>query len=316
MAYSSQALPVPDGPTYLTTAGCETYMEYKKGFKFRHFCMFELLDNPAATDALRMYYRDILQVAQTYRKGTILCDIHYRASSDWGALVGYDPDQLDEISLRIMEFYQQLVDEHASADTPVLISNCIGPRGDAYQTNPKLTEQSAQDYHSAQINLLAGAGADLVTGLTLNSVPEAIGITRAAQQAGVPVVIAFTLDRTARLKTGPTLKQAIEQVDAATGSGPAYYMLNCIHPDDFEPALEPGDWIRRLNGIRPNASAMGKGILCKLDHLEQGDPVELGQQMGDLARRFPHISVWGGCCGTDAVHIGEICRNVVAVRNI
>lgn len=308
--------PQPNGPIYLTSGGCETYMEYKKGFKFRHFSMFELMDNPDAELVLRDYYRDILDVARTHNTGMILDDIHYRASPDWGAMLGYDPDQLVEINLRIMDFYKQLLDEYTTLQTPVLISACIGPRGDAYEQNLEITAQSSQDYHAPQIKLLADSGADLVTGLTLNSVPEAIGITRAAQQAGIPVVISFTVDETAKLQSGPTLREAIQQVDVETDNGPAYYMLNCTHPNDFLPAFEPGEWVKRLNGIRPNASALDKGVLCKLGHLEDGDPQELGQQMGDLARRFPHISVWGGCCGTDAVHIGEICKNVMAARGV
>jgi hypothetical protein len=27
----------------------------------------------------------------------------------------------------------------------------------------------------------------------------------------------------------------------------------------------------------------------------RADPVELGRQMGALARRYPHMDVWGGC---------------------
>jgi methionine synthase I (cobalamin-dependent) len=36
--------------------------------------------------------------------------------------------------------------------------------------------------------------------------------------------------------------------------------------------------------------------------------------MADLAQRFPHIHVWGGCCGTDGRHIGEIARQVGEIR--
>ena len=33
----------------------------------------------------------------------------------------------------------------------------------------------------------------------------------------------------------------------------------------------------RMRSVRPNASKMEKLALCKLGHLEDGDPVELGQ---------------------------------------
>jgi methionine synthase I (cobalamin-dependent) len=59
---------------------------------------------------------------------------------------------------------------------------------------------------------------------------------------------------------------------------------------------------------------MDKISLCKLGHLEDGDPAELGRQMGALAKRHPHLDVWGGCCGTWETHLDEIARNVKAVR--
>ena len=45
--------------------------------------------------------------------------------------------------------------------------------------------------------------------------------------------------------------------------------------------------------------------------LDPGNPEELGAQYGDLLRRFPHINVLGGCCGTDHRHLERIslaCR--------
>ena len=85
--------------------------------------------------------------------------------------------------------------------------------------------------------------------------------------------------------------------------------------NDFAPALEEGTWIHRLGGLVPNAVALEKETVCPQDHLEDGDPVELGLQMGALARRFPHINVWGGCCGTDARQLREICKAVTEARS-
>ena len=46
--------------------------------------------------------------------------------------------------------------------------------------------------------------------------------------------------------------------------------------------------------------------------LDDGNPLELGAQYGDLLRRHPHINVLGGCCGTDHRHIEEIARACTA----
>ncbi len=63
-------------------------------------------------------------------------------------------------------------------------------------------------------------------------------------------------------------------------------MINCTHPTELEPGLSSGAWAGRLGGFLPNAVAMETLDLCKLGHLEDGDPEELGGQMASLARRF------------------------------
>ena len=66
---------------------------------------------------------------------------------------------------------------------------------------------------------------------------RAIGVARAACAAGIPAVISFTVETDGRLRSGMPLGAAIEACDAATGSYPAYYMVNCAHPTHFrEPA--------------------------------------------------------------------------------
>ena len=47
-----------------------------------------------------------------------------------------------------------------------------------------------------------------------------------------------------------------------------------------------------------------------------GDPQELGMLMGELGRRYAHIDIWGGCCGTWDTHLDEIARNVRSAREL
>ena len=152
--------------------------------------------------------------------------------------------------------------------------------------------------------------------MTFNSVPEAVGVARAAARLDLPLCISFTLDsETSRLRSGPTLREAIEATDHEAGDArPDFYGVNCSHPFEFLPALEAGDWIRRIRMIRPNASAKDKVELCQIGHLEEGDPVELGRLMGDLASRYPHIDIWGGCCGAWEKHLEQIVRQVKLAR--
>ena len=95
----------------------------------------------------------------------------------------------------------------------MVISGCIGPRGDGYDPSEALSAQDAERYHGQQIEWFADTQADFVTALTLTHVEEAIGITRAAQATGIPVVISFTLDTDGRLPSGTTLGDAIVEQD-------------------------------------------------------------------------------------------------------
>lgn len=308
------ALPQRAGKLMAAAGGFETWMQYVDGFELRHFCGFELLNDARGVSCLGDYHRKVVEAAVANGFGMINEGLHYRASRDWGELVGYSRAALAEINIRGIEFYRAFAREYASPDTPMLVGGVVGPRGDAYNIGRMPDAAEAEDYHSEQVMTFRDAGVDLVTAMTFSSVEEAIGVARAATSANLPVVISFFVAPGGRLKGGETLEAAITRVDAATGNAPEYYMINCTHPTEFEPGLAPGAWTARLGGFLPNAVAMETLDLCKLGHLEDGDPGELGAQLASLARRFPHANVWGGCCGTDSRHIGQITRQVSAVR--
>ena len=61
----------------------------------------------------------------------------------------------------------------------------------------------------------------MVTALTMTYAEEAIGIARAAADAGLPVAISFTVETDGRLPSGQALGDAIETVDAETDRAPA-----------------------------------------------------------------------------------------------
>ncbi len=142
-----------------------------------------------------------------------------------------------------------------------------------------------------------------------NGCEEAIGIVRAAQSVRMPVVISFTVETDGRLPTGQALKDAIAQVDAATGNAPAYYMINCAHPTHFAGVLMVGEpWLDRIRGIRANASTKSHAQLNESAELDDGNPEELGSQYRELRDRLQYLNVLGGCCGTDHRHVEAICK--------
>lgn len=300
-----------EGVFYLAEGGQETEIMYRHGHDLPEFAMYPLLDNRAAMADLKLMYERVLDAAAEHGFVALISGLDYRGSPDWGGKLGYSRSALADALLGSIGFLRDVALPYQSGGDKVLIGGIVGPRGDAYSLNRTITAEEAEEYHSFQLEVLKQAAVDVVTAMTFNNVPEAVGVARAAATFCLPISIAFTLDGNHRLKSGPSVKEAIEAVDAATGDArPDFYGINCSHPLEFEPALEAGDWILRVRSLRPNASAMDKIALCKIGHLEDGDPVDLGRRMGALSRRYPHIDVWGGCCGTWAPHLHEIARNI------
>lgn len=50
---------------------------------------------------------------------------------------------------------------------------------------------------------------------------------RAAAAIGLPVGLSLSLTTESRLRSGPTLREAIETIDERTGGGAAWFGTNC-----------------------------------------------------------------------------------------
>jgi len=306
--------PQEEGRFYLSEGGVETEILYKYGFELPQFAVFPLLDNPEAVSKMQGMYRSYLDVVAKHGMSALIGGLDYRASPDWGDLLGYSPEGLSEANHKSIAFLREVADEYVSDVPEILIQGLIGPRGDAYDRNQSITADEAEDYHSVQLTTLKEANVDLALAITFNNIPESIGVARAAAKIGVPIAISLSLDSTSKLNTGPSLKEAITTIDTETDQTPEFFSINCSHPVEYEPAIEKGTWIKRVRGVRPNASKMEKIALCQIGHLEEGDPVDLGELCGDLARRYPHMDIWGGCCGTWDTHLDEIAKNILAAQ--
>jgi S-methylmethionine-dependent homocysteine/selenocysteine methylase len=299
------SLPQLGSDVFLTDGGIETDLIFNRGIELPDFASFVLHDDPSAEAVVRDYFLAYLQIAATEGFGLVLETLTWRASSDWGPPLGYDDARLRATNERAVEFLRDLRDREAGS--PMVVSGCIGPRGDAYSDLGTGDVDAAERYHRPQVEVLAGSGVDLVTALTITNPAEAIGIARAARAVGIPVVISFTVETDGALPTGMSLRDAIVEVDAATDAAPAYYMVNCAHPDHFGDQFAVTDaTIERVRGVRANASRMSHAELDESEVLDDGDPTELGGQLAGLHAHASHVTVLGGCCGTDHRHIAAI----------
>jgi S-methylmethionine-dependent homocysteine/selenocysteine methylase len=299
-----ERLPQLDGGLFLTDGGLETTLIFYEAWDLPRFEAFVLLDSERGRKTLRDYFDRYVPMAIAASAGFILESPTWRANPDWGAKVGYGKEALAANNRTAIEFLLELRDRYETPASPTVVSGAIGPRGDGYDPGTVMSVGEAAAYHSFQIGLFRDAGADLVSAFTMTNSNEAQGIALAAKGADMPCVISFTVETDGRLPAGETLAEAIERVDAASGEAPAYYMINCAHPTHFDHVLDAGGaWTKRLRGLRANSSRCSHAELDNAPELDIGHPHELGGQYADLLRRFPHINVLGGCCGTDHRHV-------------
>lgn len=293
---------------FVTDGGLETELVFHDGIDLPCFAAFPLLDDPDTRERLLRYYDGYLDIAREHGAGFVIETPTWRANPDWAGQLGYSAEQLDAANRAAVALAEQVRAAATADGISAVVSGCVGPRGDGYDAGDAMTPEDAERYHAVQIGTFADTTADQITAITMTNAEEAIGVVRAASAAGIPAAISFTVETDGRLPTGQPLPEAIEQVDAATDNGAAYFMVNCAHPTHFEDALEhDGAWRQRLVGLRANASAKSHAELDEATELDEGDPTDLAARHAALRDRLPAVTVLGGCCGTDARHVSAIC---------
>jgi homocysteine S-methyltransferase len=306
------ALPQLSGDVYLTDAGVETDLIFNHGVEIREFAAHTLLPTAEGRAALTRYFEGFVGLARDMNTGFILDSVTWKAHAHWAKNLGVDPGELRAANEDSLRFTAELRARHSANSKPIVLNAVIGPRGDAYRPEVTISMDAAETYFSAQLGWLAATEADMVTALTFNQASEAAGLARAARAVGMPAVISFTVETNGALPTGQSLAEAIAQVDEATTSYPAYYMINCAHPDHFAGVLADAPWARRIRGVRANASRKSHAELDAAPELDPGDPRELASQYRELAERIPWLNVFGGCCGSDLRHVTAIARALPA----
>jgi len=307
MTIYRNALPQLGQKLFLSDGGLETTLIFHDGIDLPHFASFVLMRDDEGIDTLQNYYCSYLDIASKSGAGFILETPTWRANADWGTRLGYDTAALADVNRDSIGLLERLRERYADQVGPIVISGNIGPRGDGYVIDGVMSASEAADYHAEQIRTFASTNADMVCAITLTYVEEAIGIVNASAAHGMPVAIGFTTETDGRLPSGQGLREAIEEVDAATNGAAAYFMVNCAHTEHFDAALQAGEgWTARVRGIRANASRLSHAELDEAEELDDGDPGEFGRLYSRLRDRLPQLTVFGGCCGTDHRHIGEV----------
>lgn len=297
---------IDDSRVTLADAGMETYLIYREGIDLPQFASFTALATPEGRAALQRYYQPIIDVAARDRRTLLLDSATWRASADWGSLLGCSDSALDEANAAAVAFVADLR-AAAGPTADIVLGGCIGPRGDGYAPSSGMTPTQSADYHAAQVASLARAGAEFIAAMTVGDANEAAGMMEAAREVGIPAIAAFTIETDGRLASGESVATIIAETDRLTDGYAMFYLLNCAHPLHLERALASTDpELQRVRGIRTNASMRSHAELDTAKDLDDGDPPDLARRCADLVTTYPRLSVVGGCCGTDARHISAI----------
>lgn len=293
----------------VTDAGLETWLVFDHGIDLPAFAAYPLVATPEGRALLADYYGHYAEIARSIDAAVLLDAPTWRANPDWAETLGHDRATLSELIAAAVGVVAD-VRRGWTGKQPFLVGGAVGPRGDGYVIDSTMDADAAADYHSFQITAMASAGVDVVDALTLGYVDEAVGITRAAEAAGLPVVISFTVETDGRLPSQMSLAEAIEQTDAATDGYATHFMVNCAHPTHFAHVLDgTAPWAARIGGIRANASQLSHAELDQMVELDSGDPDDLAARYVDLRASLPNLHVLGGCCGTDHRHVAAIAAS-------
>jgi S-methylmethionine-dependent homocysteine/selenocysteine methylase len=303
-------LPQLSGDLFLTDAGIETDLIFNHGVEIREFAAHTLLPDARTREIVADYFRGFLSLANKNDAGFVLDSQTWKAHLHWAEDLAETEQELRQANRRSIEFVAKLRDEFSGNRTPIVLNGVVGPRGDGYAPEATLAASEAEEYHATQIGWLAETEVDMVTAMTFTQSTEAIGVVRAAQSAGLPVVVSFTVETDGSLPTGQSLHEAIDAVDDATDAATAYFMVNCAHPDHFFNVLDDSAWARRIRGLRCNASRLSHAELDECEVLDDGDPVELANQYKAIKSTMPWLNVFGGCCGSDLRHVARIATAV------
>lgn len=179
------------------------------------------------------------------------------------------------------------------------LEDCYEP--DLVPKEPALTRE-----HEEQAGWLAEEGVDFLLPETINSLPEAIVMARAASNTGLPFVISFVCRDNGDLLDGTPLSMAIEKTDF---KGRIAVSINCRPIDNLSAAFPilakcyAGPKGVYANGIGQPHEDLGWVFEDNEDSLEK-------YTAAALHWRESGAKLIGGCCGTTPAYIGALNKNL------
>src|SRR3954452_9492794 len=137
-------MPQLETGSWVTDGGLETDLIFNHGADLPEFAAFPLVEDDAGSALLESYYAAYAGIAAEAGAGLLVETPTWRANPDWAAKVGYDAAALDRANRAAVDLVRRIV-ARAGSDR-VLVSGCVGPRGDGYVAAGADPDEAA-DYH-------------------------------------------------------------------------------------------------------------------------------------------------------------------------
>ncbi|HET9370621.1 MAG TPA: homocysteine S-methyltransferase family protein, partial [Vicinamibacterales bacterium] len=150
MSRYRNALPQLSGGPFITDGGLETTLIYHDGLDLPHFAAFVLLDDPERKAILERYFARYAEIGRTNDVGVVLESATWRANPDWAAKLGYDAEALARIYRASIDQLLAIRARYETPRTPIVVSGNLGPRGDGYRPDMRMSAAEAAAYHGPQ----------------------------------------------------------------------------------------------------------------------------------------------------------------------
>ncbi|HSO19876.1 MAG TPA: homocysteine S-methyltransferase family protein, partial [Desulfosarcina sp.] len=264
-----------------------------------------LIYSRSGRSAMGRIYTQYLAIAAEYRLPMLLAAPTWRANPERVRRAGLGT--AGQVNRDAVRFIREVCARAGEAAAPVLIGGLMACRGDAYRPDEALSADAAEAFHRPQASCLAEAGVDYIMAATLPALSEAMGLARVLSGLPAPYVISFIIGRDGALLDGTPLAAAVDRTDREVDPRPAFYMLNCVHPQTVIEGLgtataDDGLLKGRLLGIQANTSTQRPEALDGSEALDGAEPEGFADDVLALHDRFG-MKILGGCCGTDHRHI-------------
>jgi homocysteine S-methyltransferase len=198
------------------------------------------------------------------------------------------------------------------ANARIILAGVIGPASDGYESREALSAEDAFAYHRDQAKCAGGAERRSSLRANFPAFSELSGVARAMAETGRPYAAAPMLHLNGTMLDGTPLADAITRIDAEISPTPRHYMIGCLYPTHAQTALQAlraasPDLVKRVRGLKTNASPLSPEELDKLNHLAATDVQIWVRDELACAREFD-LAIPGGCCGTDERYIDALAR--------